>query len=67
MAKSEQCSNDSIPRDCADKFSELRAGQREIKTLLETHINADRTFVRRAWDVAKGVTLLIVGYLLGTN
>lgn len=67
MSKHDQCSNDTIPRDCADQFSQLRVGQQEIKTLLETHINAERTCVRRIWEVAKGVTLLIVGYLLGTN
>jgi len=62
-----KCPTDQIPRQCAREFQELRAGQVEIKTMLEAHIRAERTVVRKAWDIAKGIALLVVGWFLGTR
>jgi len=65
--KWQKCQSDQIPRECAREFQELRSGQMEIKTMLEAHIRAEKTLIRRAWDIAKGVTLLVVGWFLGTR
>jgi len=58
------CDNSNIPRQCADKFSELRAGQMEIKMLLSDHIEKHKTAGARMWDAIKLALAAGVGWII---
>jgi len=61
MTPPKQCDPDMIPRPCADKFETILGKL----TKIETALAGRQVWVGRAWNVFKGVLLIVVGFLVG--
>ena len=60
-----ECSNDNIPRGCADEFAKLNAGIQRIETKVDAHADMHQTISARLWGIVKGCFLIAFGWAIG--
>jgi len=61
---SNDCNGTKIPAACADKFEEHSIQLARIETKLDRLCDNSNTASKRLWQMAKGVVLMVVGYIL---
>jgi len=56
---------DTIPRDCAEAFGDLRERMARIETTVQEVRAHQQSTIRRAWEWAKIAAVFVGGWIVG--